>query len=482
MLKKIANSFIQFFEGQAIITFVGFISTYFFAKLLGPQDYGTWQTAKLFIDYSLIFMLGLPFVLRRDYIQLINSGKEAEARDLANVIFTYTAIASFVYSAILLFSGCFLVNDSKLSQSLICVSFIVLLQILSSFGDMVCKGLNKFKIIKHGKIVVSAFTLLAVFFVWKFSFHGLLFGIALSELLLCVYYYFTIPIPFAFHWDFSLLARLIPIGFPIYLQNIVQIVFTSIDRLIIASFLTFQDVGYYSLSSMITFPVTLLVSTLSVVVFTELNEKFGNCVSPSVVRMHMDIPQNFVITILSPIIGALVIALPYITQWLLPKYIEGVVPAQLLIFAILFLTLASFSSNALFIINKQKVAAISFAFSGIIKLAGSILFIKLGYGIVSAAIVTIFAYYLYDVLMIYMVKKHVNQPFSLYETISRNYPIIYCLAAFLIAMLISGLAVGNAYSLKGLSTVLTIYVIALIPYAFYAKKRIALLMKPMTDC
>jgi O-antigen/teichoic acid export membrane protein len=294
----------------------------------------------------------------------------------------------------------------------------------------------------------------------------------LSQGFYSIYLLFKKPIKLKWYWNNKLLRSLIFVGFPIYLQTVVTIVFSSIDRLIIAKYLSFEEVGHYSLSTLIKTPVTLLVSTLSIVVFTELNEKYGKKSTPDVVLLHTDIPQKFVSYVLSPLVVIGALTLPWLTAIFLPDYLPGIEAAQLFVFAILFLTLAGFSSNALFILNKQKFAAVSFGFAGILKVIGSYMVLKLGYGISGVAFVTLIAYFIYDTTMIIMVHKIIKKTFRFSDIIKRNIPIIFSFFALFLTVNILYLFELDRYSFKTTLIKIGFWFIFFVPYYFVAQRKL----------
>lgn len=476
LLKKIFASFKQLFLGQVIYTIASFISVYFFARLLGPEKYGTWQTAVIFTQYSILFSLGLPFIMRRDFIQLRSEGQLKEAENMANQVFSYLLFAGPLFSIVLIVYAVFFSNDIYFKSALITVALINLFNVISSYGDIMTKGFNHYNILKNAKIILSVFTLLTILFVYFYDFKGLLFGITLSSFAYAIFFYVKRPLKYKWFWENKLLKSMIFVGFPLYLQNIVQTIFSSIDRLIIAGFLSFKEVGYYSLSAMIKMPITLLVISLGIVVFTQLNEKFGKDTSSKVIRLHMEVPQLFISYILPPIIIMGIIALPLVTHWALPKYIPGIQAAQIYAFAVLFLTLAGFSSNALFVLNKQIYAAISFFIAGVIKTIGSILLLKLNYGIEGVATVTLFSYFIYDILMVLFVNREINSKntFTLY--IKKYIPVIYVVTGYFLSIGITKYLFHAKNGLFELGLQEGIYILLMIPYYFIARKKVTFIL------
>src|SRR3546814_15780723 len=66
-----------------------------------------------------------------------------------------------------------------------------------------------------------------------------------------IFYYVKRPFSYKVFWDNKLFKTLLVISFPLYLQNISSTIFDSLDRLLIAKYLKFSEVGFYSLSGLV---------------------------------------------------------------------------------------------------------------------------------------------------------------------------------------------------------------------------------------
>ncbi|MBN2669264.1 MAG: polysaccharide biosynthesis C-terminal domain-containing protein [Bacteroidales bacterium] len=409
LINKVFKSFFQLLTGNVFFTVTSIVSGYFFALYLGPEEYGVWQTAFVISGYSVILMLSLPIVMRRDYIYLKKEGQEAEAMNMANIVFTYS-LAMRIISTIFIVTYAYLFVDNILFRnSLYLVGGLFLIGIPTAFGNIMSKGLNKYGQITWQKVINGVGLLLTIPLVYFYGFNALLIGVFIANLAVSVYFYFKRPFDYKLYWDINLFKQMVVSAFPIFLVSITSIIFVSIDRLIIASMLSFKDVGLYSLSSFIASPLRLMVGSLSIVLFTQLNEEYGSKVNIHIIKRHVILPQEFFSKTLTVAMGIGIVALPYLVDVFLPQYQEGILAAQINIFAIYFFLLTNFSSNALFVLNKQKYTAISFLISGIIKVSLSVLLIKMGFNIVGVALSSVVAYLLYDVIMLKIVYKQIHK-------------------------------------------------------------------------
>jgi O-antigen/teichoic acid export membrane protein len=420
-IKKIFKSFLQNLTGSGINTISSILSGYFFALFLGPAIYGVWQTARVFTSYGTFTSLGIPFVMRRDFITLRSEGKTEQADRMARVAMSYNFLINPVIAVAFILIAINSSGGIAFKISLILVGVLYITDLFSGIGNIIHKGFNDYKTLAIGDIINGIGTLIIIPFVYFYGYYALLIGVLILSIFKSIYFFLKRPIKYNWLWDYPLLKKMILTAFPIFLLTIISTLFGTIDRLIIAGMLNFENVGLYSLSTFIAQPITLLLSSFSVVLFTHLNQQYGNSKENHVVRKHVELPQQFFSNILPPLIGMGIIALPLLTEVFLPKYSDGIVAAQINIFAILFIKIASFSANGLFVLDKQKYSALAFIIAGIIKTVGSFLGIKLGYGIESVALSSVIAYFFYNAIMLYFVNLHMgNSSKSFILTLLQN--------------------------------------------------------------
>lgn len=402
------------FMGSGLKTGLLIISGYFYALILGPALYGVWQTARIFMSYGSFINLGMPFIVQRDFARLKAEGRGEEAERMGQLVISYSFL-SFPFVGLFIFLLAFIFGgDILFRHSLIAVAIWFLLTIPAGIGTIMNKAVNDYDTISKAEAFYGIGNLLIVPFIYWHGFYALLFGYILLTLTLSVFYYRHKPIKYRWYWNSRLVKQLIFSAFPIFLVHVTLAIFASIDRLIIASMLDFKHVGLYSLSTFIASPIKLVVSSFSVVLFTHLNEHYGSSTEKHVIQKHVFTPQRVFSNILPPLIGFGLIALPFLTELFLPRYKNGIIAAQINIFAIFFYMLAGFSANALFVMNKQLYSALSFLLAGIIKTAGSYFGIKRGFGIESVAFFSVVGYFIYDNLMLYFVNKNLGYRFRDY--------------------------------------------------------------------
>ncbi len=411
---RIKKSFLQNFSGESVGALLGIVSGFFYAKILGPDIYGVWQTAFVLISYMAFMALGLPFLVKRDYPALVRENKKHEADYIANLVFTFSLFTSGLFCTVLVVWGLLSKGNVLFNHSLWILAAYVLISIPAGYGNIIHKAINDYKTISTAKIMLAVGSVAIIPFIYWFGFYALIFGFAINNVIQSVFYFRRRPIKYKLTWNSAKLKTLLKITFPIFLVTVISTVFGSIDRLLIASMLDFRNVGLYSLSTFLSKPLTLFVSSFAVVLFTQLNEHYGRSTEGHVIDKHVDIPVRFLSGFFPPLIGIGILALPLLTSVFLPKYTGGILAAQINVFSIYFLQMSSFAGNALFVLNKQKLSALSFLIAGTIKTTVSYLGLKQGYGIESVAVASALSYLVYHELMMFFINRSLGRGLAVF--------------------------------------------------------------------
>ncbi len=406
---RIKKSFLQMFAGESVTLLAAFLAGYFYALTLGPSDYGVWQTARVFISYSIVFTFSLPFVMRRDFVMLRSEGRFEEALKISNLVFTYELFVTPILSSGLILYSIFFIENYLLRISVIAVGFIYIFQFIGGYSNILAKGLNNYQLIKKASFIYGILTILSIPFVYVWGMEALLIATLVIALSNSVYYYVNRPFNYNIYWSNKLFKSLLLISFPLYLQDISSTIFDTIDRLIIAKYLNYAEVGYYSLSSLVIIPLRLVIASFSIVLFTQLNENHGFAKSETVVEHHVIIPHKILAYTFPPLLGMAVIALPYFVEIFLPQYSKGVISAQIALFATFIFLLNSFSANALFVVNKQGKTAFIYLLIGILKTVLCFFSVYWGFGIIGVAASTAFAYVILDFLMLRVIFRQIGK-------------------------------------------------------------------------
>lgn len=401
--KKVDNSLriqilqhVKSFSVGALIGGIGrFFNNYFGALFLGPTIWGIWQGAKLVLLYGGNLHLGVINGMHRE-IPILRGKKKIEQQIMiADVTFTFSFIIAIVSSLGILVISFFIVKRPELKLSLQFISAILFFQYIKSFYGTHLRANNEFNTVSKIAIIDGLGNLFSVALILFFGLLGFLGGQVLCSLVTASYSWWKSSYTINWRWDNIVLKSLIIIGFSIMLMIFANIIFTTIDRLLILNFLSAKDLGFYSLGNLVFAPLLMIFTAGNSVMYPRFAEKYGETTNPLSLKRYITIPMENLSASIPIIIGIVYIALPFLITVFLPKYVNGIQAAQILIIGLFFYGVTGMAGNMLLTINKQVLNLKILSVSAILNLIFSYIALKLNYGIVGVALGTSLGYFIY---------------------------------------------------------------------------------------
>jgi len=406
--QQIIEHVARFSFGTAIQTACQFIVSFFAARLLGPFTFGIWQTAKLVLGYGGFLNLGTSAAMHRE-IPLLKGKKDTEkSSETTNVTFTFTFIVA-VIASILTFGATILIKFDK--DMALCLKFISLIIFFRHVGGVYLawfKANNKFEIVSNISIIQGVGNLLSVVLIYFFSLKGFLAGQVIRVVSGTIYSYSTRMVKIRLLWNFSELKRLILIGFPILLLGFSAVLFRTVDRILVVSNLGFGSMGFYSLSALVTAPVMLIIYPVGSVMYPRFSEKYGSSGKMSDLKKYIIVPMEILALFIPVLLGAIYIALPALVNIFLPKYIEGITAARILMIGVFFSGVIGTTGNFFLATNKQILYLFILLGSALFNLGVSFVLIRLGFGIAGVAGGTALSYLIYSFTMFIIALTYCN--------------------------------------------------------------------------
>lgn len=160
---------------------------------------------------------------------------------------------------------------------------------------------------------------------------------------------------------------------------------SKMDVFMLATFATSEQVSYYDIASKVIKPILMVVSAYAQV----LNPQFAT-IAVSELGKRIKTVMKFILLISALIVLAIVLIKPIITLVFGNKYEMSIVPAQLLLFAIIFYVWTVPFNSALYALKKPYVFTIA-AFIGLLVTVIGDYFLLGRYGAIGAAITFIAA-------------------------------------------------------------------------------------------
>ena len=387
---------------------LGFAKSILVARYLGPALLGKYALISLFIEYFSYYNLGVYSSMTKEAsIHYGDPKKKTYINNLFSSSLTFSTLLLIPFSCLLISIVWFFPNEvpSELSEYLhIIIALVFFVQVRWFF-------LRYFRIIENYKIIISfeiisnlILLLGVIFFVKNFLLDGLLHLLLLSNVVIFILCISSFRKNFSFYFDLKLIKKLIIIGFPIMLFTLGEKLFTSVDRIMIASYFTISDLGHYQLGKTFAYGVLMSLDAALFIFYPKIL-KFFNFKKNSLSKQKnenklMSISVYFDIFTM-PIIILGIIILPIIIHFILPQYSESVFIMRILLLAYGFQNFAFTPSSYLVSNGQQNKLVIIVIISLALMIISNLVAINLNMGVPGILCATSIVFFINSLLMYY---------------------------------------------------------------------------------
>lgn len=416
-MNKTLKNILYVFTAISISKFVGAFTSFLIPKILEPANYGVWVTLMLIVSYAPIIAFGTVEALLRQYPYFIGKGELKQAKDVESGVFS-----SIILSALLLilagFSFHLFLKIESFENFLPQIRIMVLASAMGLFSAFFYHRFAAHESFKAYGIIDSTRALLTllivVSFSWFWGLKGTVYGFAITEFIMCILlailsFYICGGVGVNFNRD--LIWNAVRIGFPISIVWWVMTLESSMDRLVSAWLLGKTSTGYYGLGLSIVSIIILIPRAVNRVFYPKINEGIGKNLDLKALSFLVIQPGRVFSILLPIIIGILILTIPLIYQFIFPKYYNGLISAQILLFGSFFLCLIGSGVNYLIAKNRQRLLLVIVTICLAINFCGAMIMAKLGFGIEGIAASTAIASMLLATFIWYLVFRDLGYCF-----------------------------------------------------------------------
>lgn len=410
--------------------FIALLRGFWVAKLLDPSLYGYFSGLSLVLLYNSQVHLGILHGLNRNLSLAKGAEQEAEYCDLVNNGVTAIVLLSLLFGGVILVSSFMeIAINNELKWGLRVYAALSVLFHFEYIIHSLLRVHHRFKEIMYSKLLFSFTNIVSVIILtYLFGFYGVLISFLISLILQNIYLSSVVKINFRFSIDFTVIKKMLIVGAPISFAYLIDVILNSADRLMIASFLSSRDLGFYGIA--LTFSsemILLLPNTISYVVYPRILEQYGKFQNyPSLVGLFHS--STHVISVLvSVLIGVIYVVVEYFLAYLLPRYIESLPVVRVLVFSTYFISINQIAVRVLITTNKTKALIFFQMIAIIINIFLNYIMIINGYGIVGVSVATAISYFTYSILVTHFTldKLYVRFVPSVKEQIKIYLPFFY---------------------------------------------------------
>ena len=391
---------ISIFTSSSLIQSLGqLFHSYFGARWLGPDTFGAWQGARLIQSYLSYASLGVGHGMHRDVPVLRGQQRLDEIEKVKNCTWTFNLIIYSFVSLGLFSISFFLKGNPEFLLSIKFIAIIAEITLFVGFFNVWNKANNRFEVISIVSLINGIASIVTIYLIYIGQLKGFLIAKVLILLFMLIYYIYKNDTELKYYLNKSIIFNEMKVGFPILLLDVSTTVFSTVDRILILTKLSFTDLGLYSLAGIIFIPVSVVFTSANSVLYPRVTEKFGKTNSPQSLINMFKVPVLILSHTIPFLVASLYLIVPLIVNQFLNKYEMGIPAAQIVIWGIFFYSLVGTVSNVIIALNKQIYIVLLLCLMTILNYIIGRMLIGIGLGINGVALSSFSVYVLYFVIL-----------------------------------------------------------------------------------
>jgi len=391
LLKDMGAVGVSLYVTRALYLLRGLVT----ARFLGPSDYGIWGTLGILLNYSNLAPMGSAEAVAREVPFYTARGERAHARVVVEQSFSFNLYASLLASlAIFLYANLRRASlDPVFYVGLQVAAAGITLQQLYFYYRIVLRAEKRFFFQSKIDILfalVNVPTTIALVAFWGLK--GLYASYVVVYVWIVGYLVWKVPIPLRLRLDRALIVDLVRIGFPVYLLGLVYTLFLSVDRMVIAKFLTSADMGYYTIAYTIIGTLGEVPMVIAQVMSPNLMSRYSRSATPAEMLPYVQTPTIAIATFFPALQVIVLIGVEWVLRYILPRFLPGLVAIEILLFGAFFIALVRGPSSFLLAMRKQIVAVWIYVICVLVAFGLNLWFVKMGWGLIGVSVATSLTY------------------------------------------------------------------------------------------
>jgi O-antigen/teichoic acid export membrane protein len=412
---KIIRDFLGYSASAIVSQALGLIAGFWVARLLGPSDFGVWNAVSLVLVYGAYLELGALSAMGRD-LPFYHGQRDVEKAIALEGAARRVTIFGALVAALFVIAFSFLPTHSlKMALGLQAMAVVLILQQVYTYHRVVLRSHNYFKELSQQQVLLAIVSSgLAILFTVYFGLEGRLVAAILALAVIVLYAVRRNPWRPVPNFNLSTAWSLIRVGLPILISGFILSLLSTIDRLMVITFLGEKQLGYFGLALLLTSVVSLIPAMASQVLYPRITHQYGSSGNNvEALRSFVLTPPVILSASLPVLIGSLYLSLPLVIAVFLPAYIPGVTAARIVIIGTFFFGILGLTDYFLVTIGKLKQYALFGCVALLLNIVLDYLFLQLGYGIEGIALGgTLITYLFYSSIVIGYALSHYTKRFG----------------------------------------------------------------------
>jgi O-antigen/teichoic acid export membrane protein len=312
------------------------LTSFFVAKLLGPQSFGTWRFINIFSDYVHFTSLGTQPAMQREVPFLRGKSDFKSIEVVLRTVCATTFFSSITYSFALVVISYFL-KDASYAAALIAFAPVILLLSWLRYAQEFSLATQMYGLRVRLEFLQAVSSILGVGLIILWDIYGAIVGLGLSALIPLITAARKLSEHFSMRIELVVLQNLFATGFPLIADIILLITFSNADRILIAAMLSPEELGVYSIGYAAVGILGVVASAFGQMLFVKFAEIDGETKSNDYIAEVLEKTTIVLSCVFASMLSVALAFFPIVVVSLLPQYVEGIEAGKLLIAAIFFL-------------------------------------------------------------------------------------------------------------------------------------------------
>ncbi|MDB4444771.1 oligosaccharide flippase family protein [Akkermansiaceae bacterium] len=367
---------------------LGMIGGLIAARHLAPEDLGVVQAVLLIPSYVGFLQFGVFNGLNRNLPLFRAKGEPDKVQGFVNAsakMARYVAIAGALIALAAVLA--FFVRSGNSQYTYVALFLIpgLIFGPLTLHKDTLFRGMQEFERVGKNLHIINLWNLLCAASTSVIGVTGLAIKIGTQSLLGWLLFLRNPPIKERGKASWQDIKTLSAVGMPMLISGVIFTWLTTADRTVIATFLTAEDLGYFTLAGIAMNSLKAFPDSINKLLYPRVAHAYGLTGSSRQLRRYIWIGFGLNLAVMIPVVTVGWFALPYLVKTFLPAYSPGILAAQItLVGALAF----AYSGPSVIIPILRRNLPVQVA--GVLAIGlvwgGGIYAIHLGYGIVGVAV------------------------------------------------------------------------------------------------
>jgi O-antigen/teichoic acid export membrane protein len=426
---------------------VGLLNTFIRPKLLTPQLFGLWSLLNTIPGYARYLHLGCRDYMRFAIPRLEAHDDEEAARRIELSVFWGSLIPNAGVAAALLILSAVSRFSTEVRIGLAAIAVVTVLTCIYEFYTALMKGRQMFRDLSRGMYLRNASQLvLSIPLMLYIGVYGLFIAVPVSEIIGLIYLRrrcsFT---PFGrFSWPAYL--EMVQQGWPLTVFTFLMTFTVTSGRLLVAGCLSTEEVGYYALATLALGALLDFPGAAREVLEPRIMEELDTLHSEALLDRYLYRPLVINACYLPLLIAPGYFMISPLIEWILPSYIQGVVPLQIILFGFYFLAVFYPMRGIIVAYRLQKAAVLLAGGSVLVNVALSLAALQAGFGITGVAVANSVSYAVLLILMagLLKIRQGIRFPFEKVWPVPAAF-LLLCAAVWISRILIQPLT-GSGFA------------------------------------